>query len=48
MTPSDGHMTHLLGVPSESALSHLNKKPLITGEDLVILEDENENFEDEG
>ncbi len=32
---------------SESMISHLNKKPLITGEDLVILEDDNENYEDD-
>lgn len=32
---------------SDSAISHFNKKPLITGEDLVILEDDNENFDDD-
>ena len=32
---------------SESIISHFNKKPLVTGEDLVILEDDNENFEDD-
>jgi len=32
---------------SESMISHLNKKPMITGEDLVILEDDNENYDDD-
>jgi tRNA A37 threonylcarbamoyltransferase TsaD len=43
MTPSDNGGI----VPKESARSHIKQKPLITGEDLVILEDENENNQDD-
>ena len=45
MTSSEGGK--IIRDVSESMISHLNKKPLITGEDLVILEDDNENYDDD-
>ena len=45
LTSYDG--AKILREVSESALSQFNKKPLVTGEDIVILEDYNENYDDD-
>ena len=45
LTSYDG--AKILREVSESTLSQFNKKPLVTGEDIVILEDDNENYDDD-